>query len=67
MFQGNPFETELVVHDRTTHVRQDVESSQVPHQTQGYRRVRQRWQSLMAAIRTPRHSAPNLEPLKDRR
>ena len=66
MLQGNPFETELVVRDRTTHVRQNVEPSQVLHQAQGHTRMHRWWQSLLAAVHTPRHSAPNLEPLKDR-
>ncbi len=66
MLQGNPFETELVMRDRTDTVRHDMALQQPSSKGLGRRTIQRWWRSLRSTLRVPSFSPPNLEPIEDR-
>jgi len=63
MLQGNPFETELVVRERTAAVRNGVDQ-RLPL-TKDPRKVRDWWRRIVAALRPPSEMPRRLQPVED--
>jgi hypothetical protein len=66
MLQGNPFETELVMHERTSRIQQEVEQRGLPLATGGVRKVGRWLRSVVSALGVPSFNPRNLQPAKDR-
>lgn len=67
MFQGNPFETELVVQERTRIVQQGVDPGTRSLKFKEFGKVHGWWRSFWAALDRPRASPRDLRPVQDQR
>jgi hypothetical protein len=64
MLQGNPFETELVMRERTSRVQQEVEQRGLSLATEGARKVGRWLRSVVSGLGVPSFNRATCNPLK---